>query len=55
MSLMNLLTDKKAQETVTGFMESLTKELEGINMALRDLCDKKERELEILKKRCKLE
>lgn len=55
MSLMNLLTDKKAQETVADFMESLTKELEGINMALRDLCDKKEQELAILKKRCKLE
>ena len=55
MNLMDIAIDKKTQQHALEFLDSLIKELEGINMALRDLADKKERELSILKNQGTLE
>lgn len=54
MSLLDLIADTESKERVLNFVESLLKEIEGINMALRDMNDLKAQELAILKKRCKL-
>jgi hypothetical protein len=49
MNLSSLFIDKQTKKSVVDFLVVMNKEIEGINMALRDMCEKKDKENEILR------